>query len=265
MDYFKDGFLKITNLLSEEELTKIRSSINELLPKVNLPNGNAAWGYGSLIKDSRFNFILEKDALTHHLTGILGDKYTFNHLLINNKSKWIGPPVEWHQESSLIETFAAGYTLQDTNKFLQVYIAIDDHNIENGCLIISPGSHKDGLLEHEDIIGYNFNHKKQIKQEVLDKLNTTHPFKNIELKAGDCLIFNHLLVHGSGSNNTSEDRKSIIIQALNMDREVDKVKFEKYTSFRINYALKFFKDKIKKLTNSNMYKDFLKDDKESIK
>lgn len=265
MDYFKNGFLKINKLLSKGELIEIRSDISKLLPKVKLPNGNAPWGYGNLVEDSRFNFILKRDALIQHLTSIIGENYTINHLLINSKSKWIGPPVEWHQESSLIETFAPGYTLQDSNKFLQVYIAIDDHTVENGCLIISPGSHKYGLLDHEDIIGYNFNHKKQIKQEVLDRLNTTNPFTNIELKAGDCLIFDHLLVHGSGSNNTSSDRKSIIIQARIVDREVSKSKFEKYTSFRREYTLKFFKDKINKLTKNNIYKDFLKDGKESTK
>ena|SRR5210317_814833 len=265
MDYFKNGFLKIDKLLSEEELKEIRSNISKLLPKIKLPNGNAPWGYGNLIEDSRFNFILNKDALTQYLTGLIGDNYTINHLLVNNKSRWIGPPVEWHQESSLIETFAPGYTLEDSNKFLQVYIAIDDHTTENGCLVVAPGSHKYGLLEHEDIIGYNFNHKKQIKQEVLDKLNTSHPFIQVELKAGDCLIFDHLLVHGSGSNNSSLDRKSIIIQARIVDKEIDKAKFEKYTSFRKEFALNFFKAKINKLTESNIYKDFLKHGNESTK
>ena len=265
MDYFKNGFLKINKLLSKEELIEIRSDIGKLLPKVKLPNGNAPWGYGNLVEDSRFNFILKRDALTQHLTSIIGENYTINHLLINSKSKWIGPPVEWHQESSLIETFAPGYSIQDSNKFLQVYIAIDDHTIDNGCLIVSPGSHKYGLLEHEDIIGYNFNHKKQIKQEVLDKLNRTNRFKNIELKAGDCLIFDHLLVHGSGSNNTATDRKSIIIQARIVDRKADEDQFREYTSFRTSFAVQFFKDKINKLTNTNIYKDFLINDKKSIK
>lgn len=265
MNYFRDGYLKITNLLSDKELSKIRLGIAELPVRISLPNGNAPWGYGNLIKDTRFNYILERETLTRNLTSIIGENYTINHLLINNKSKWIGPPVEWHQESSLIETFAPGYQIQDSKKFLQVYIAIDDHTIDNGCLIVSPGSHKYGLLEHEDVIGYNFNHKKQIKQEVLDKLNKTNRFENIELKAGDCLIFDHLLVHGSGSNNTSTDRKSIIIQARIMDKEVDKGKFKEYTSFRTNFALQFFKDKINKLTSTNIYKDFLTDDKKSIK
>lgn len=265
MNYSENGFLKISNLLTDKELRELKSYIKTLNPKLYLPNGNAPWGYGNLIEDIKLKFIVQKDVLTQYITSILDDNFIFNHLLINNKSKWIGPPVEWHQESSLIDTFAPGYPVEDSHKFLQIYIAIDDHTIENGCLIVSPGSHKLGLLSHDDIIGYNFNHKKQLKQEVLDKLNITNPFKNIPLKAGDCLLFSHLLVHGSGSNNTASDRRSIIIQARVTDRQLDSKKFEQYSLFRTNFALNFFQKRISKLTNTNIYKDFFKNGKKSIK
>lgn len=263
--YYNLGFLIIPNLLSEEELSNIIADVETLPSKINLPDGRTPWGYGNLINDPRFTFVLEKKELTEVLDSVVGDNYGFNHLLINNKSRWIGPPVEWHQELSLVNTYAAGYTEEDVDKFAQIYIAIDEHTEENGCLTVFPGSHRRGLLQHEDIIGHNLNHKKQISQSELDNLNSEIPFEKILMNPGDCLVFSHLLVHGSGSNNSPFDRKAFIGQARKLSRPIDSALFRSYSLFRLNFAIEFFDRKIESLKNSNFYSDFLRNDKKGTK
>lgn len=258
---FKEkGFIFLENFLDSQEISKIKSKLNQTPAKIKLQDKVTPWGYGNLIEE--FKFVLEKSRLKI-VKEILGEEYVFNHLLVNNKAAFIGPPVEWHQELSLVNTYAAGYTEKDVDSFLQIYIALDDHTDLNGCLRIFPGTHKLGLLPHDDIIGYNFNHKKQISSKVLRELNTTHPVKSILMKAGDCLIFNHLLVHGSGANTSPNDRKAIILQARRDTKPVDEKLFSSYSKFRTNYALDFFKDKIEKLSSTNMYKDFIGYDKKN--
>lgn len=255
------GFIVLKKLLSANEIIGIQQYINSLQPRIFLPDGSTPWGYGNLVGSQEVNFIFKKPKLVRVLNSILPDKYKFNHLLINNKSRWFGPPVEWHQEFSLLNTFAPGYTVDELSKFVQVYIALDKHTISNGCLTIFPGSHKLGLLNHQDIIGYNLNHKKQLTLDVLDSLQKSHPPIDIPMEEGDCLVFNHLLVHGSGSNNTGKDRKAIIIQARVDDKEIDKGIFSQYSLFRLQFAINYFKNKIKQLSSNNLYKDFVNEGK----
>ena len=262
-NYSNNGFVLIHNLISSDEIKNMNSKLDSLDAKITLPDGKTPWGYGNLIDDKVFNLVLDKPELLELLNEIVEGEYTFNHLLVNNKSKWIGPPVEWHQEFSLVDTYAAGYTEKDITKFAQIYIAIDEHKVENGCLTVFPGSHKLGLLPHDDIIGYNLNHKKQLPVEILSKLNEDCPSTHVLMKPGDCLVFNHLLVHGSGSNNISTDRRAIILQARSMDREIDKTKFDLYSRFRLDFAIDYFREKIEKLSSINLYKDFIGYDKKN--
>lgn len=256
--YNKQGYVFLSQVLSEEEITYIKNYLNTITPKIKLQDNVTPWGYGNLIE--AFSFVLTKEKL-NFLSEILGSKFKFNHLLVNNKAAFTGPPVEWHQELSLVNTYAPGYDSADVDCFAQIYIALDDHTDLNGCLRIFPGSHKIGLLPHDDIIGYNLNHKKQINKETLEKLNKVHPVESVIMKAGDCLIFNHLLVHGSGANTSTQDRKSIILQARADIKPIDEKVFESYSKFRVKYAVDFFKKKIDTLLGSNMYKDFIGYDK----
>jgi len=260
--YHDQGFIFFEQLISYDEVTLIKTELKNIPAKIKLQDKVTPWGYGNLI--DKFNFVLGKEKLKF-LNFILGPDYTFNHLLINNKAAFTGPPVEWHQELSLVNTYAAGYTSSDVSSFAQIYIALDDHTDINGCLKIFPGSHKLGLLPHDDIIGYNFNHKKQINRVNLQKLNKTHPVESVIMKAGDCVIFNHLLVHGSGANVSNQDRKSIILQARKETKPIDKELFENYSKFRVEYAVNFFKEKIDRLLENNMYKDFIGYDKKTEK
>ena len=56
--------------------------------------------------------------------------------MINNKAPWIGPDVEWHQEVFNIDTYAPGgnANVDSWKDYLQIYIALDPHTLENGCL-----------------------------------------------------------------------------------------------------------------------------------
>lgn len=254
--YKELGYSFLKNLISEQICEELKASLRNLPGKIFIPYTDIPWGYGNLLQESKFNQVLQNQTLQLTLKSILGEKFTFNHLVVNNKESFIGSAVEWHQEASAIDTFAPGYTVEDVDKFVQVYIALDDHIQDNGCLNIFPGSHKEGLLPHDDIIGYNLNHKKQIKHSALVELNDKTPVKPIQMKAGDALIFSHLLVHGSGSNISPISRKAIVLQARIDDREKDLEVYSRAVNFRTNFTIKELSNRIEKLKESNLYKDF---------
>jgi len=79
------------------------------------------------------------------------------------------------------------------------------------------------------------------------------------MKKGDILFFNHLLVHGSSSNQSPFDRKAVIMQIQNTKVPKDEKIFETYNNFRKNFFIKWMEDKINSMVNnSNMYTDFKK-------
>jgi ectoine hydroxylase-related dioxygenase (phytanoyl-CoA dioxygenase family) len=260
-----NGFIKFSNLFSEEFCNELKQELQNIEPISYIPFTDIPWGYGNLINQSLFKEITKNNTLQEVIYLLLGSSYVFNHLMINNKAAWIGSAVEWHQELSLVNTFAPGYTPEDDKDFLQIYIALDSHTQENGCLKIFPGSHKLGLLPHYDTIGYNLGHKKQVEPAILEQLNTTNPVIDIIMQPGDVLIFNPLLVHGSSSNYSPNNRKAIILQVRKNNKPKDKNIFEKATKKRTEFVVSYLENYANKLKRSNIYKDFTRNDTETTK
>ena len=99
--------------------------------------------------------------------------------MLVNKAAWIGPDVEWHQEVFNFNIYASGLNKKKNWKnFIQVFIAFDDHEKQNGCLKVLKGSHKSGFLDYEDIVNINGSHKRRVKTKILDKLVKKYPIKD---------------------------------------------------------------------------------------
>jgi ectoine hydroxylase-related dioxygenase (phytanoyl-CoA dioxygenase family) len=142
------------------------------------------------------------------------------------------------------------------SNFMQIYIALDEHTIENGCLVIFPGSHKLGVLPCEDIVGDNFGHKRRVTHDGMKFAYKNCGKKMVLMQPGDILFFNHLTIHGSGTNVSEKDRKSIVLQARKTTREKDEQVFEKETSYRRKFVIDSLSAKVDKLKSVNMYRDF---------
>jgi phytanoyl-CoA hydroxylase len=100
----------------------------------------------------------------------------------------------WHQDN--------GYTPLEPEQYYTCWLALSDATIENGCIWVLPGTHKQGTLPHADSpigrVGYN------------------GPDSGIPvpLKRGSMAVFSSLLLHRSGPNLSHETRKAYIIQYI---------------------------------------------------
>ena len=261
--YKEDGYYFANGVLSEDLIRALKSQLLSVEPKLYIPYSDVPWGYGNLVDYGVFSLVPKHEYINNFCRTLFGSTdYTFNHLIVNNKGAFFGSAVEWHQEMSNIGTYAPGYTIDDHENFMQIYIALDDHTIDNGCLKIIPGSDKFGLLEHQDIIGDNLGHKRRLTRKTLQYLSDTYGIKTIPMKAGDILFFNHLMVHGSSANYSSEDRKGIVLQVRLDSKEKDQNVFEQSTKHRRDFVISEMKKIIDKLESVNPYKDFKKDDTE---
>jgi ectoine hydroxylase-related dioxygenase (phytanoyl-CoA dioxygenase family) len=100
----------------------------------------------------------------------------------------------WHQDIRPTPAFR-----DQVNNYVQTVIAVDEAAVENGCLHIVPGSHKQGDLKVQRYA------QRQI--EDLVDVSTAVP---CEATPGDVILFTSYTVHGSTPNTTDRPRRSYI-------------------------------------------------------
>lgn len=99
------------------------------------------------------------------------------------------------------------FPFRPENKIICAWTALETINRQNGCLVVVPGSHKGGFLNHdypqwEGGVNSMYYGLQDID---ISKLNMVH----LEMEKGDTVFFHPLLIHGSGANRTNGFRKAI--------------------------------------------------------
>ena len=79
-------------------------------------------------------------------------------------------------------------------------------NKKNGCLYYYPKSHTFGNIKHKP--EGNLGASMTIPEKFIKKVKKKYVKKYIELKLGDCVIHNSLVVHGSDANVSNIDRNA---------------------------------------------------------
>ena len=101
----------------------------------------------------------------------------------------------WHQDN--------GYTPLVPEEYVTCWLALDDADLENGCLWVIPGSHTTGTQRHVNgdagpfRVGYDGPAEDGIA---------------VPVRRGSVLVFSSLLMHRSGPNVTDRHRRAWIIQ-----------------------------------------------------
>ncbi|MFI4954737.1 MAG: phytanoyl-CoA dioxygenase family protein [Gammaproteobacteria bacterium] len=106
--------------------------------------------------------------------------------------------LDWHNDIF--------YTIP-RSKFLQIWAPlIHDSTEEIGTLMVCPGSHKEGLMEHQVDIDAPYNHRYAVPAALVEKFEK----KSIELRLGQILVFDNHLLHRSGRNTSKLVRCSMV-------------------------------------------------------
>ncbi len=110
--------------------------------------------------------------------------------------------VAWHQDVT--------YWGLEPPEAHTAWIAIDDADVANGCMLVIPGSHKDGLATHSksDKDGNLLSINQEIPAEYVDASQAV----NIELKAGQISIHNGQLHHASQANTSDRRRCGLTVR-----------------------------------------------------
>jgi phytanoyl-CoA hydroxylase len=208
--YADNGYVVVRGLLSPEQAEECRSEVHGIMQRKSIIEDiNSTWGSAASIsakptmllhchdvqfQSATFSRLLVNDDLTSAAADIIGPNVQLHHTKAFIKPPEKGSPFPMHQD--------APFFPHDKHSMIAAIVHFDDSTIEKGCVRVVPGSHKLGLLPH--IAAGNW-HLSPEEYPVDDALP-------IEAKAGDVLFFSYLTIHGSGVNQSTEPRTTVLIQ-----------------------------------------------------
>ena len=228
-DYQINGWVKIENFLSKNDLSKIKKKIDNFFKK-QLKNYsgrdiNFVGKSKNLKKINSFHKMhdlkwvkeFSKNKKTKELIKVFLNDST-PQLRASEyfaKPAKIGLPAPIHQDNY--------YWNVKGNNALTAWIALSTSSKKNGGVFYFNGSHKYGIYEHKQSFA------KGSSQKIKDKKNLKK-FKKVtpSLKAGEILIHNCLVAHGSNKNNSSIARRGWTLQYKDKKAKYDTVGINKY-------------------------------------
>jgi phytanoyl-CoA hydroxylase len=97
------------------------------------------------------------------------------------------------------------FPFRPADKIVAGWTALERITVQNGCLTVVPGSHKHGLLKHENP-DWEYLNGGYFGAEGAGE-NSERVY--LEMEPGDTVFFHPILLHGSGRNKTQGFRRAI--------------------------------------------------------
>lgn len=122
----------------------------------------------------------------------------------------------WHQATSYLnETFrTATLTPKNLRKLFQLtaWVAVTDSTVKNGCMRFIPGTHRELLpmeVEEYDPAKHAGNKHERFGTKVMRPAlgEVEQRAVNVEMKAGEFIIFSERTMHGALPNSTTDDAR----------------------------------------------------------
>ncbi len=120
---------------------------------------------------------------------------------LNMKSPQFGSPVEWHQDWAFYP-----HTNDD---LLAVGVCMDDCLVENGCMLVIPGSHKGPILDH--------NQDGHFCGAVTEEVKNADEAVPMEVYAGGISLHHVRTLHASALNTSPYPRRLLLFQMRALD------------------------------------------------
>jgi ectoine hydroxylase-related dioxygenase (phytanoyl-CoA dioxygenase family) len=218
IDFYRaSGYIGVEGVLSEQDILDLQRVTDEFVEKSRQATENTDVfdlepGHTPETPKLRrlknpadqhpvYDRMLRFDPILDIVAQLIGPGIRYNGHKLNMKSPEFGSPVEWHQDWAFYP-----HTNDD---LLAVGIAMDDMLIENGCLMVIPGSHRGPVYDHHQ--------KGKFVGAVTDPRFNPKEAVPVELRAGGISIHHVRAVHGSAPNTSSRPRRLL----LNMYCAVD--------------------------------------------
>jgi ectoine hydroxylase-related dioxygenase (phytanoyl-CoA dioxygenase family) len=216
--YRRDGYVSGVRLLSDEQVDVLREELTPLFDPTHPGHELFHEYHSNESKDSQavlfhalgawrvtpaFHDLLWNPAFTVPASQLLGGAVRFWHDQLFCKPARHGGVVAWHQDYSY-------WTRTVPMAHLTCFIALDDTDVENGCLYHVPGTHRWPLLPVTGLAGDMDAIQTVLSEEQRAMFRPT-PTK---LKKGYASFHHPLTIHGSYGNASDRPRRATVINVL---------------------------------------------------
>ena len=192
--YREAGYFHPLQVLSEAEVAECRRQLEQ----IEATQGHPIQGPGRSKSHLLFPWI---DELIRHpkildaVEDLIGPD-----ILLWNSVWWIKEPmseayVAWHQDGK--------YVGLDTSQFVTAWLALSPATLESGCMRVLPGSHREPLLDHNDL--FTEDNMLSRGQEIAVPVDESRTVA-MELAPGQISLHDVGLAHASAPNR-SRDRR----------------------------------------------------------
>lgn len=209
--YHRDGYLGISSVLSQVQLSQARAVMDEFVelarnmvedePPIILEKNHSAEApriqrieYPVKAHEC-FDAIMRSPQVLDIVAALLGPDVRYHSSKINVKAPSGGTAVEWHQDYAFFP-----HTNDD---LLTVGIALDDSTLENGCLLVVPESHREPMLSHHQgdvFVG-------AVNCDLIDD-GSVRP---VVTPAGGMSVHHSRMLHASAPNLSTQSRRLFLI------------------------------------------------------
>lgn len=204
------GYVVIDQVLSPEEVTRALTEISDVIhgrivgPKIQYGPGAREASIDPEMAVRKLHKFIDHCPALHHicyhprilalLERIFGEAPRFceDQALLKPPSKEAGIEKPWHQDM-------AYSNFSFTRMVVGVWVALDEATIDNGCMHVIPGSHKNGPTPHYAVRDW----------QICDTSVDVHKDETVELKPGGVLVFCGLLHHGTPPNMSMKSRRAL--------------------------------------------------------
>ena len=214
LDYFQQGYVIAHDFLNKNWLDRMREAYLAAIERSRELRESNQWFslQGDHGRDNPriqrieklpdqddvfWDFVVDSD-IASLAADIVGPDVVYRDSMINVKSPGSGGAVAWHQDLPF-------YPHTNTST-IQILIALYDVPLEQGPLMLIPGSHKGRIYEHYDDEGNWTGKIREADRETIDSSSSV----TLPCSAGDAIILHPLTLHSSGPNNSDKNRPYLI-------------------------------------------------------
>jgi len=198
--YARDGILFPIPVLSTTEVAYYRNALESVA---------AMYGEGYRRRFDNLHLffpwayrLATNDAVLNAVEAVLGPDLVVEATLVFYKPPYDAAYAAWHQDSV--------YSNWHLTPTVSAWIALTPSDSANGCMRVVPGTHRDGLREHDTVANDPYLMNRRGERVRID-VNEAQA-ADVVLRPGEMSLHHANIVHGSNANGSDGPRIGFIVR-----------------------------------------------------